>query len=123
MRIDVYDTTLRDGTQREGISLTLEDKRKKVIGVAYIDQNRCIPWAMYRPCIVCREMCPVPDKAVKLEEVDVTTPGGQPVHLQRPRIEHDLCIGCGICEYQCPLIGPAAIRIHVPTRLPPLAMS
>src|SRR5216684_3030367 len=27
-RISVYDTTLRDGTQREGISLSVEDKLK-----------------------------------------------------------------------------------------------
>src|SRR4051812_14438129 len=25
-RVDIYDTTLRDGTQREGISLSLDDK-------------------------------------------------------------------------------------------------
>jgi MauM/NapG family ferredoxin protein len=102
-------------------SLTLEQKRKEIIGVAYIDQNRCIPWASYRPCIVCEEMCPVPDKAVRLEEVDVVAPNGTRVHLQRPRVYQDLCIGCGICEYQCPLVGPAAIRVHVPTKLPPLA--
>lgn len=28
MRIDVYDTTLRDGSQSEGISYSLEDKIK-----------------------------------------------------------------------------------------------
>ncbi len=100
--------------------LRLEDKRKQTIGTAFLDQNRCIPWAMYRPCVVCQEMCPVPDKAIKLDEVDVTTPDGQTAHLLRPRVDHSLCIGCGICEYQCPIVGPAAIRVHVPTRLPPL---
>lgn len=95
--------------------LALEVKRQQVIGFAYIDQNRCIPWSMYRPCIVCQEMCPVPDKAVKLDEIDVTTPDGKLVHLQRPRVQHELCIGCGICEYQCPLVGPAAIRVYVPS--------
>ena len=97
--------------------LALEQKRKQVIGTAYIDQNRCIPWAMYNRCVVCEEMCPVPEKAVKLEEVDVVTPDGKQIHLQRPRVQHELCIGCGICEYQCPLVGPAAIRVYVPTRL------
>ena len=28
MHIQIYDTTLRDGTQREGISLSCEDKLK-----------------------------------------------------------------------------------------------
>jgi polyferredoxin len=101
--------------------LTVNEKRKRVIGLAYIDQNRCIPWASYRPCIVCEEMCPVPDKAIKLDEVEVIAPNGSHVRLQRPRVLSDLCIGCGICEYQCPLVGPAAIRVYAPTPLPPLS--
>ncbi len=99
--------------------LPLQTKRETVIGTAYLDQNRCIPWSSYRPCIVCQEMCPLADKAIKLDEVDVTAPDGTPVHLQRPRVQHDLCIGCGICEYQCPLPGRAAIQVQVPTLLPP----
>jgi ferredoxin len=100
--------------------LSLEQKRQQVIGIAYIDRDRCIPWASYRPCIVCEEMCPVPQKAVRLEQVDVVSPEGKPVHLQRPHVVHDLCIGCGICEYQCPLVGPAAIRVYAPMPLPPI---
>lgn len=98
--------------------LSLEDKRLAVIGTAYIDQNRCIPWSSFRTCIVCQEMCPLPVKAVKLEEVDVTAPDGTSVHLQRPRVQHDICIGCGICEYQCPLTGTAAIRVYTPMHFP-----
>jgi formate hydrogenlyase subunit 6/NADH:ubiquinone oxidoreductase subunit I len=103
------------------LPLPLAEKRKQVIGIAYIDQNRCIPWASYRTCVVCEEMCPVPEKAIRLEQVDVVAPNGARVRLQRPRVVSDLCIGCGICEYQCPLAGPAAIRVYVPTQLPPLA--
>ena len=100
--------------------LSLEEKRNQVIGLAYIDQNRCIPWSAYRPCVVCEEMCPVPEKAIRMDDVNVTTPDGKQVHVQRPRVITDLCIGCGICEYQCPLQGPAAIRVYVPTQLPPI---
>lgn len=100
--------------------LTLEQKRQTIIGTAYIDQNRCIPWASYRPCVVCEEMCPVPDKAIRLDEVDVISPDGKLVRVQRPRVVPDLCIGCGICEYKCPLTGPAAIRVYTPMMLPPL---
>jgi len=39
---------------------------------------------------------------------------GEMVTVQRPRVIRDLCIGCGICEYQCPLNGEAAIRVYVP---------
>jgi isopropylmalate/homocitrate/citramalate synthase len=40
-RIELYDTTLRDGTQREGISLSAEDKVKITrqldqLGVSYV---------------------------------------------------------------------------------------
>jgi len=42
MRLDVYDTTLRDGTQSEGISLGVEDKlvlirRLDALGVAFVE--------------------------------------------------------------------------------------
>jgi len=42
MRISVYDTTLRDGTQRDGLSLSCDDKiriaeRLDVLGVAYLE--------------------------------------------------------------------------------------
>jgi len=42
LRVDVYDTTLRDGTQREGISLSVNDKLKIThmldeLGVEYIE--------------------------------------------------------------------------------------
>jgi polyferredoxin len=95
--------------------LSLEDKREQVIGQAYIDQDRCIPWADNVDCIVCEEMCPVPDKAVKLEEVEVQGAEGQPVSVQRPQVIRERCIGCGICEYKCPLEGQAAIRIYAPS--------
>jgi len=94
--------------------LSLEDKRQTVIGKAYIDQNRCIPWTDYRDCIVCEEMCPVSDKAIKLEQVEVRNPDGELVTVQRPLVVRDRCIGCGICEYKCPVNGEAAIRVYVP---------
>jgi len=97
--------------------LDLEVKRTVIIGWAYIDQKRCLPWADHRSCIVCEEMCPVPDKAIKLDEVTVTDPTGKPVTIGRPRVERERCIGCGICEYQCPLAGEAAIRVYAPTDL------
>jgi polyferredoxin len=94
--------------------LSLEDKQRQVIGKAYIDQNRCLAWSDHTPCIVCQEMCPLPQKAIQLEEQDVWRPDGATVKLQLPHVVRDLCIGCGICEYRCPVSGDAAIRVYVP---------
>jgi ferredoxin len=94
--------------------LSLQDKRQQVLGEAYIDRDRCIPWADLQPCGVCEEMCPVPDKAVEIEEIEVENGQGERVTVQRPHVIRDRCIGCGICEYYCPLNGEAAILVYVP---------
>lgn len=94
--------------------LSLDEKRRAVIGLAYIDENRCIPWADGLDCIVCEEMCPVPEKAIILDVQMVTRPDGTVAEVRRPRIIRERCIGCGICEYKCPVNGEAAIRVYVP---------
>jgi ferredoxin len=93
--------------------LDLETKRQQVIGLASINESRCIPWSDHRPCLVCEEMCPLPEKAIRLEEVEAWGPDG-PVTVQLPHVLRDLCIGCGICEYKCPVSGEAAIRVYMP---------
>jgi polyferredoxin/Pyruvate/2-oxoacid:ferredoxin oxidoreductase delta subunit len=93
--------------------LDLEEKRRQVLGLAVIDRDRCLPWASDTPCIVCQEMCPVPDKAIVLQSRHlITRPDGSKDYLSRPVVVADRCIGCGICEYKCPLEGPAAIRVR-----------
>jgi polyferredoxin len=102
-------------------SLKLETKRTKVIGHAYIDRDRCIAWADHRDCIVCEEMCPIPDKAIYLEPTQVTEQGGNVITVHLPYVDRDACIGCGICEYKCPVNGEAAIRVYVPSSDAPLS--
>jgi MauM/NapG family ferredoxin protein len=91
--------------------LSLEVKRQQVIGIAQIGQERCLPWAEGIDCIVCEEMCPLPDKAIRLEQAEVTGEDGQSRAILRPHVERGKCIGCGICEYKCPVAGEAAIRV------------
>ncbi len=102
--------------------LPLDVKRQQVIGHAYIDRNRCIPWVDNRICLVCEEMCPLPEKAIQLEEVAARAADGQEVLVRRPYVLHDRCTGCGICENRCPLAGDAAIRVYAPTDLSAVAL-
>ncbi len=92
--------------------LALEVKRTTRIGRAYIDQNRCIPWADYKTCLVCQELCPVPEKAIVVTEDQVVTPEGATITMQRPHVIVDRCIGCGICEFNCPVAQESAITVR-----------
>ena len=101
-------------------SIDLETKRSQIIGHAYINRDRCIAWADQRDCIVCEEMCPIPNKAIYLEETQMTSEIGEVIIVQLPHVNRDRCIGCGICEYKCPVNGEAAIRVYLPSTDTPL---
>lgn len=152
------------------------------IGTAFVDRNRCLPWAMDKPCIVCQENCPVSPKAIStlalfstvitsadlvVEKADslhikfkdnllaprfstgdyycilkegsdnrprlITKntadsltispkvswnpppePGSRVViqiRLQQPVVNPNRCVGCGVCEHECPVRGKRAIRV------------
>lgn len=148
------------------------------LGTAFFDRNRCLPWAMDKPCIVCEENCPVSPKAIYTQECFNTVrdgiltvkkvagniieveqtlvpdkfasgdyycavednkrrkitannensleisfdgqfgkmpvPGGKievQVRLQQPFVDIEKCIGCGVCEHECPVSGRKAIRV------------
>jgi MauM/NapG family ferredoxin protein len=81
------------------------------IGTAFFDWGRCLPWAMATPCVVCEEVCPTSPKAIWLEPADVVRRDGTVVHVQRPRLDPERCVGCGLCEAKCPVASPAAIRV------------
>jgi polyferredoxin len=149
------------------------------IGTAFFDRNRCLPWAMNRPCIVCEENCPVSPKAIYTQEYFTTIRDGIlkvkkatdtkieivgniliagkyatgdyyctvkgerigkiishsensieilrqsqsriipgegenveiQVRLQQPYVDIEKCIGCGVCEHECPVSGKKAIRV------------
>ncbi len=92
-------------------SLTKEEKKKNIIGKAFIDKNICIPYARGIPCIVCEEHCPVSPKAIWFKKDEIVLRNGRKKTLFLPEVEYDRCIGCGICENKCPLKTRAAIRV------------
>jgi len=85
-------------------------KRRVHIGIAMIMKDRCIPFVKPQECLVCEEHCPTPEKAIVFDDVPVQGPEG-PLIIKRPRVLPDLCIGCGICEYKCPVQSESAIVI------------
>jgi ferredoxin len=90
---------------------TLEEKQKIRIGTAFFDRNRCLPYASARTCIVCEEHCPTPKKAIWFQEVEVMNPAGELVTVKQPRVNPDLCVGCGICENKCPIADRRGVYV------------
>lgn len=92
-------------------ALPLAEKRKTRIGRAYIDRNRCIPWADGKTCLVCQELCPVPEKAIVITPAETRKPDGSTVAIGRPEVVAERCIGCGVCENVCPVPHRSAVEV------------
>ena len=81
------------------------------LGTAFIDTTRCLPWANQVPCVVCEEVCPVAPKAIQTYDEETKDVFGKMVILNKPFIVPDLCIGCGICEAECPVQDQPAVYV------------
>lgn len=91
--------------------LSQKQKHVFVMGRAFFDKNRCLVYADKKECIVCEEHCPTHDKAIKFNRSVVIDNAGRKRQLYEPYVVEDLCVGCGICEYICPVQGDAAIKV------------
>ena len=81
------------------------------LGTAFIDTTRCLPWGNQIPCVVCEEVCPVAPKAIQTHDEETKDVFGEMVVLNKPFIVPDLCIGCGICQAECPVQDRPAVYI------------
>ncbi|MBK9989673.1 MAG: 4Fe-4S binding protein [Verrucomicrobia bacterium] len=81
--------------------LSIEKKSVTQIGVADLYLGQCVVRTNGTDCAACSEHCPT--KAV------TTRPFGD--NLRLPVLDQNLCIGCGACEYACPVKPVKAIIV------------
>ena len=98
--------------QAKGWSVGVSSDTKPIhIGTAFYDRGRCLPWAMATECIVCEEWCPTSPKAIYLRPAEVVDAKGQTKILKQPYVDPARCVGCGACEYACPLQDHPAVYV------------
>lgn len=83
------------------INLSEETKATTQIGVAQFEKDICITYVDGTDCGACSEHCPT--QAVKM----IPYKGS----LRVPEVDASICIGCGGCEYICPVRPQRAIHI------------
>ena len=81
------------------------------LGTAFFDRGRCLPWSSDIPCVVCEEVCPTSPKAIQTKDEEAMDVFGNIVVLNKPFMVPDLCIGCGICEAECPVLDDRAVYV------------
>jgi ferredoxin len=108
-----YNCTLCTEVCPTGALEVLSQPRKHTwrMGTAYFDNTRCIPWAENNTCLVCEEVCPTPTKAIHFRDVSVLDDNDVRRVIKRPYVVETSCVGCGHCEFVCPVEGAAAIRV------------
>jgi len=60
---------------------------------------------------VCEEWCPTSPKAIYLRATEVTGVGGNPIQVRQPYVDPARCVGCGACEYACPVKDRPAVYV------------
>ena len=75
------------------------------IGAAVWDKSLCLPASGGDKCGNCERHCP--NGSITL--VDYRSPDGREVQV--PAVDTERCIGCGACEYVCPVRPVSAIHV------------
>lgn len=83
------------------LPLALADKQRTRVGRAALKIDLCVVKRDGTECAACSEHCPT--KAVE------TVPYRDSLRL--PEVKPELCIGCGACEFACPVVPEKAITV------------
>lgn len=89
----------------------VQDAKPIRVGTAFYDRGRCLPWAMATECVVCEEWCPTSPKAIYLIPAKVFDSAGQVKQVKQPYLDPSRCVGCGACEYACPVQDRPAVYV------------
>lgn len=81
------------------------------VGTAFYDRGRCLPWALATECIVCEEWCPTSPKAIFLRPAEVFDAQGNAKQVRQPYLDPERCVGCGACEFACPVQDRPAVYV------------
>lgn len=98
-----YDCTKCGEVCPTGAILPLEKETKKLtrLGYVHFEMQNCVVYTDNTACGSCAEHCPT--QAVRM----VPYKNG----LTIPETHHSICIGCGACEYACPVRPYRAIYV------------
>jgi polyferredoxin len=107
----IWQITPREKGWVVGVGTSAAADQPVRLGTAFYDRGRCLPWAMATDCIVCEEWCPVSPKAIYVQEAQVIDAAGNTKTLKQPRVDPSRCVGCGACEFACPLQERPAVYV------------
>ena len=81
--------------------LTLKRKKQTQIGIVQFIKEKCIVYTKNRDCAACAEVCPTHAVYTITEN-----------NIRHPKLKPAVCIGCGACEFVCPVKQtPGAIYV------------
>lgn len=83
------------------LSLTEENKISTQIGKVFFEINNCVVYTENTACGSCSEHCPT-QAVTMVPYID---------NLTIPEIDVSICVGCGACEYACPVTPYKAIYV------------